>query len=109
MRFPAGTNEQRGACWRPLSTTFRIISGSAPVEQVLDLAGKDILAAGDDHLVIAAFDEQATGLIDAAGVTSGHQATEPVFAPTAGIAVEEHLVAGEDSTDLAVRNVLGSF
>src|SRR5829696_4645968 len=37
-------------------------------EQILDLAREDVLAAGDDHLVVAAVDEQASIRIDVADV-----------------------------------------
>ena len=39
-------------------------------EQVLDLAREDVLAAGDDHLVVAAVDEEAALGVDVADVAA---------------------------------------
>src|SRR5436190_5781619 len=37
-----------------------LADGVVGVEQLLDLAGEDVLAAGHDHVVVAAVDEQAS-------------------------------------------------
>ena len=72
-------------------------------EQVLDLAREDVLAARDDHLVVAAVDEQAPAVVEVADVAGGHQAADDVLAAAAGVALEEHLVADEDAPGLALR------
>ena len=70
-------------------------------EQVLDLAREDVLAAGDDHLVVAAVDEQAAARVEVADVAGRHQAVDDVLAAAAGVALEQHLVADEDAAGLA--------
>ena len=77
-------------------------------EAVLDLLGEDVLAAGDDHLVVAALDEQAAVLVEAADVaaaTSGRRSS-PCSRPVAGVAVEEHRVADEDPAGLPLLDRL---
>jgi hypothetical protein len=44
------------------------------------LAREDVLAAGDDHLVVAAGDEQAAVLVEVADVARGHQAADDLLA-----------------------------
>ena len=39
------------------------------VQQILDLTREDVLAAGDDHLVIAPVDEQAPRGVEVADIT----------------------------------------
>ena len=45
-------------------------------EQVLDLAREDVLAAGDDHLVVAAVDEQPAVAVEVPDVARRHQAVD---------------------------------
>ena len=75
-------------------------------EQVLDLAREDVLAAGDDHLVVAAVDEQPPVLVEVADVAGGHQAVDDVLVAAAGVALEQHLVADEDAAGLALLDLL---
>ena len=75
-------------------------------EQVLDLAREDVLAAGDDHLVVAAVDEEAAVLVEVADVAAGEQAVDRLFVAAAGVALHLHLVADEDPADLARRHLL---
>ena len=75
-------------------------------EQVLDLGREDVLAAGDDHLVVAALDEQPALLVEPAEVAAGHQIADPVLVLAAGVAGEEQRVADEDAADLALRHLL---
>ena len=74
-------------------------------EQVLDLAREDVLAAGDDHLVVAAVDEEAPVGVEVADVAAGEQAVDRLLAAAAGVALEGHLVADEDPADLARRHL----
>ncbi|GBD46221.1 hypothetical protein HRbin41_01043 [bacterium HR41] len=48
-------------------------------ERVLDLLREDVLAAGDDHLVVAPFDEQAPGGVEATDVAGGHEPVDHLF------------------------------
>ena len=70
-------------------------------EQVLDLAREDVLAAGDDHLVVAAVDEEAPAGVEVADVAAAEQPVDHLLAAAAGVALEGHLVADEDPPDLA--------
>ena len=72
-------------------------------EQVLDLAREDVLAAGDDHLVVAAVDEEAAGRVEVADVAAAEEAVDDLLAAAAGVALEGHFVADEDPPDLAPR------
>ena len=72
-------------------------------EQILDLAREDVLAAGDDHLVVAAVDEQPPLGVEVADVAAAEQAVDHLLAAAAGVALEGHLVADEDPPHLAGR------
>src|SRR2546429_4445457 len=74
-------------------------------QEVLDLGGKHVLPAGDDHLVVATLDEQAPLLVDVADVAGGHQPAEDLLVATAGVALEQDLVAPEDAAGLARRHL----
>src|SRR3954454_9136785 len=63
-----------------------------PGQQVLDLRGEDVLAARDDHLVVAAVDEQAPAVVELADVAAGHEALDDLLAAAARISLELHLV-----------------
>ena len=75
-------------------------------QHLLHLDRVDVLAAGDDHLVVAADHEKPPGLIQAADIAGRHEAVVEVFAPrrrcnrrtAAG-------VAHEDLADLAGRHL----
>ena len=45
-----------------------LLDGLVADEQLLHLLGKDVLAAGDDHVVVAAIHEQATRRVEVAHV-----------------------------------------
>jgi hypothetical protein len=75
----------------------RLVAG----EQVLDLAREHVLAARDDHVVVAAVDEQAALRVEVADVAGRHQAVDDVLAAAARVALELHLVADEDAARLA--------
>src|ERR1700728_1923455 len=74
-------------------------------EQVLDLAREHVLAAGDDHLVVAAVYEQAPARVHAANVAGAHQPADDLLAATAGVALEDHLVRHEDAAVGAARDL----
>ena len=75
-------------------------------EQVLDLAREDVLAAGDDHLVVAAVDEEAALAVEVADVAAAQKAVDRLLAAAAGVALERHLAADEDPADVAARDLL---
>ena len=72
-------------------------------EQILDLAREDVLAAGDDHLVVAAVDEQPAVRVEVTDVAGAQQPVEALLAAAAGVALEGHLVADEDPAGLSPR------
>src|SRR4029077_10035109 len=74
-------------------------------EQILDLTREDVLAAGDDHLVVAAIDEEATTGVEMADVATAEQPVDRLFAAASSIALEGHLVADEDPADLTPRDL----
>ena len=80
----------------------RLVAGEA----VLDLLGEDVLAAGDDHLVVAALDVQPAVVAEPADVTGRHQSVDHLLVAAAGVALEQQRVADEDPTGLAVRQRL---
>ena len=53
-----------------------------------DLDGVDVLAAGDDHLVVAAHHEQPARLVEVADVTGAHVVLVELFRGSGGVAVE---------------------
>src|SRR5436190_1769051 len=108
--------------WAPASRRFRP-DGGALARQLrldelpgrvarhlfdeLDLAGKDVLAAGDDHVVLASVDEEAARLVEVAEVARVHQVVDGLPRAAAGVALEDELAADEDvarlvGTDLPV-------
>src|SRR4051794_1658523 len=48
-------------------------------EQVLDLGREDVLAARDDHVVVAAVDVQAPAAVEMAHVAGGHEAVDDLL------------------------------
>src|SRR5207245_11001195 len=74
-------------------------------QEALALGRKHVLPAGDDHLVVATLDEQTPLLVDVADVAGGHQPAEDLLVATAGVALEQELVAHEDAAGLARRHL----
>src|SRR5919106_3754136 len=79
----------------------RVVAG----EEVLYLLWEHVLAPRDDHLVVAALDEQAPTVVEAADVAGCHQVPDHVLRAAARVALEEHLVADEDSARLPGRHL----
>jgi hypothetical protein len=79
------------------------------VQEVLDLAREDVLAARDDHLVVAPVDEQAPAGVEVPDVARRQQAAEVLLAAAAGVALEGHLVADEDPAGLALGDLVALF
>src|SRR4029078_2958131 len=77
-----------------------------PSEAVLDLLGEDVLPTGDDHLVVAALDEEPSVLVEAADVSRAHQAVDALLVAAAGVAVEQHRVPDEDPPGLPGRHLV---
>ena len=66
-------------------------------EQVLDLTGKHVLTAADDHVVGSAGDEQQT-VVEVADVAGRHQTVDHLLRPAAGVALELCAAPHEDPT-----------
>jgi hypothetical protein len=73
---------------------------SAFLEQVLDLLREDVLAAGDDHVVVAAVDEQQAVVVEVAHIAAGHVAVDDLLGAAVGVAGERRAVAHEDPAAL---------
>ena len=76
-----------------------------PLEQLFDLLREDVLPARDDHLVVAAVDEQPPALVEVPDVTRAHQAADDVLVAAPGVALEHHLVAHEDAARLTLLDL----
>jgi hypothetical protein len=75
-------------------------------EQVLDLAGVDVLAARDDHVVGAPGDEQQAVAVEVPEVAGAEHAVDLLGLRRARrVAGEQHLVAHEDAPGLAGRHL----
>src|SRR3954447_4298616 len=75
-------------------------------DQILDFAREHVLAAGDDHVVVAARDVQPPLVVEVADVAGRHQPVDHVLVAAARVALEQHLVADEDAPRLALRQLL---
>jgi hypothetical protein len=75
-------------------------------DDILDLGRVDVLASRDDHVVVAAVDEQAPVRVEVPDVTGGHETVDHVLGPSARVTLEEHLVADEDAPAVAVRDLV---
>ena len=74
--------------------------------QILDFGGEDVLAAGHDHLVVAAADVEQALLVEVADVAGGHQPVDDLLVAAAGVALEREGVADEDPADLTLGHLL---
>ena len=75
------------------------------VEGLLDLERVDVLAAGHDHLVVAADDVEPPGLVDPADVAGDHVVAEERLGVARGVALELEAAAHRDPADLALRHL----
>jgi hypothetical protein len=82
------------------------MTSGVPADEVLDLGGEHVLAAADDHLVVAAADVEQPVVVEVADVAGGHQSVDDLFAAAAGVALEREGVADEDPADLALGHLL---
>src|SRR5204862_1159965 len=73
-------------------------------DDVLDLAGEDVLAARDDHVVVAPLDRQPARAVEAPHVAGRHQPLEDLLAAAARVAVERRRAPDEDAPRLAVTD-----
>ncbi len=55
------------------------------IEQILNLEREDVLASGDNHVVIAAIDEPQPGLVEMPGVAGGQQPVDDFLVPAIGV------------------------
>ena len=75
-------------------------------EHVADLLREDVLAAGDDHVVLAAVDQQPPLVVEVTEVAGVHQPADRLLRRlVAGVAVEDETAADEDVADLAGRGL----
>ena len=75
------------------------------VQQILDLGREDVLAAADDHVVVAAVDEQPGRRVEVADVAAGEQAVDSSLCRRR-LALELDVVADEDPPGPAARHGL---
>src|SRR5215218_462338 len=73
-------------------------------QQILGLLRIDVLAARQDHVVLAAVDEQAPGGVEMADVADVHQPADDLARAAAAVAVEDEAAADEDGADRAGRD-----
>src|SRR3954447_5356959 len=66
------------------------------VEQLLHLGGEQVLAAGDDHVVVTPIDEQVAVGVEVADVARRQQAAALLLVAAVGVALEPGAVADED-------------
>ena len=67
-------------------------------DHVLDFVREDVLAPGDDHLVVAAVDEQKPVVIDVTGVAGVHVSVDDRLRAAVGVPRERQRSAHEDAT-----------
>src|SRR6202044_775962 len=67
-------------------------------KQILDLLRKDVLATGNDHVVIAPVDEKQSVPVEVAHVAAGHVTVDDLLVPAIGVTLEWRRVADEDPT-----------
>ena len=65
-------------------------------KQVLDLLREHVLTAGDDHVVVAAVDEQQPVFVEVAHIAAGHVAVDDLLAAAVGVPLETRRAANED-------------
>src|ERR1039458_5537527 len=65
-------------------------------KELFHFAWEDILAPRDNHLVVSAFDEQATSFVDITSVTRAHQSGDDLLPTTARVALKSHPATDED-------------
>ena len=70
-------------------------------QRLLHLDRIDVLTAGDDHLVVAADDEQPPRVIEVTDIARRHEALVEILGLAGGVAVELGGVADVDAADLA--------
>src|SRR5690606_22387956 len=81
-----------------------LLDGGMGGEEVLDLAGVDVLPAGHDHVVGAAVDVQPAALVEVAEVADRHQPADLLLAAPAGVAAEPGRGVDEDAAGRAGRH-----
>ena len=74
-------------------------------EQFLHLGGEDVLPARDDHLVVAALDEEPALGVEPAEVATGDEIAEPVLVLAAGVTGEQQGIADEDAPDFTLGHL----
>src|SRR5204863_6424256 len=75
-------------------------------QQLLDLGREDVLATGDDHVVVTALDGEPARLVESADVTGRDEPVDTVLVAAARVALERHRVADEDAAGLARCHVV---
>src|SRR4029079_8716206 len=72
-------------------------------EASLDLGREDVLAAGDDHVVVAAVDVQPPLRVEVTDAASAQQAVDDVLPATARVSLKRRGRADEDPAGRAAR------
>src|SRR6476619_144774 len=72
-------------------------------QQLFDLDGEHVLRTGDDHVVLAALDEQPA-VLEAPNVTGRKQPTLFFLAAARRVTAEPHRTADEDASNRTRRN-----
>src|ERR1700685_560358 len=71
------------------------------IEQILNLERKDVLAARDDHVVVAAIDEPQAGFVEVPGVAGRQQTVDDLFVSAVGVTGEAQATGYEKGSDAA--------
>src|ERR1700756_4567523 len=71
----------------------RLLDRLVAAEELLHLGREHVLPAGDDHLVVAAVDEQTTPAVEMADVARRHEALQLLLGLAPGIALKLGAVA----------------
>src|SRR4051794_26883157 len=75
-------------------------------KEILDFAREDVLAAGDDHLVVTTLHEQPPLIVDSADVSCRHVLAEHLLATAARVAAHLQFVDDENPSGLAPRHLI---
>ena len=68
-------------------------------KKILDFEREDILAARDDHVVVAAIDEPQAGFVEVPGVAGRQQTVDDLFVSAVGVTGEAQTAGDEKGSD----------
>src|SRR4051812_21019195 len=75
----------------------RVLDVRMLMQTVFDLGREDVLPARHDHVVVTAFDVQASVVVEATHVTGRREVAQSRLVPTARVALKRHPPPGEDA------------